>query len=124
REYMHAAQSYGMRNNALPPAAGFPDSTIFQALGRAGADGRCFYTDVPVAALWGRPGLARSGQVQEYYERCAAGTLPALSFVDPSFLNEGGGTSGDEHPHGDVRTGQAYMADVVHAFMESPQWKR
>jgi phospholipase C len=23
-----------------------------------------------------------------------------------------------------VRTGQAFMADVVHAFMESPQWKR
>jgi phospholipase C len=25
---------------------------------------------------------------------------------------------------GDVRTGQAFMADVVHAFMESPQWER
>jgi phospholipase C len=23
-----------------------------------------------------------------------------------------------------VRTGQAFMADVVHAFMESPQFKR
>jgi phospholipase C len=79
---------------------------------------------VPVAALWGAQGLARSSRVEEYYARCAAGKLPALSFVDPSFLNEGGGTSGDEHPHGDVRTGQAYMADVVHAFMESPHWKR
>jgi phospholipase C len=34
------------------------------------------------------------------------------------------GLSGDEHPHGDVRTGQAFMADVVHAFMESPQFER
>ena len=32
--------------------------------------------------------------------------------------------SADEHPHGDVRLGQAYMSDVVHAFMESPQWER
>jgi phospholipase C len=39
-------------------------------------------------------------------------------------VNEGGGTSGDEHPHGDIRAGQAFMSDVVHAFMESPQWKR
>jgi phospholipase C len=124
REYMHAAQSYGMRSNSLPPRDGFPDSTIFQALGRAGVDGRCFYTDVPVAALWGRAGLGRCGQVQEYYERCAAGTLPALSFVDPAFEDDGSGTSLDEHPHGDVRAGQAFMSDVVHAFVESPQWRR
>src|SRR5436853_115301 len=58
------------------------------------------------------------------YDRCSNGTPPALSFVDPSFANEGGGTSGDEHPHGDVRVGQAFMSDVVHAFMESPHWKR
>src|SRR5262249_42431423 len=53
-----------------------------------------------------------------------AGTLPAVSFVDPAFNGEDQGTSGDEHPHGDVRTGQAFMADVVHAFMSSPQFKR
>jgi phospholipase C len=68
--------------------------------------------------------LHRSSPVEDYYLRCAQGTLPAFSLVDPSFLKEGGGTSGDEHPHGDVRTGQAFMADVVQAFMESPQWKR
>ena len=47
--------------------------------------------------------------------------------MDPNFggsVGEGPGLSGDEHPHGDVRTGQAFMADVCHAFMESPQWKR
>jgi phospholipase C len=47
-----------------------------------------------------------------------------VSFVDPAFNGEAQGTSGDEHPHGDVRTGQAFVADVVHAFIESPQWKR
>ena len=47
-------------------------------------------------------------------------------FVDPPFKDGGGGDgmSADEHPHGDVRLGQAYMSDVVHAFMESPQWER
>jgi phospholipase C len=52
--------------------------------------------------------------------------LPAVSFVDPNFggsVGEGPGISADEHPHGDVRAGQAFMSDVVHAFMESPQWK-
>jgi phospholipase C len=127
REYMHAAQSYGKTDNSLPSNGtqlGFPDTTIFRALSAAGVSSRYFYTDIPVSALWGAAGLSRSGQVQEYYERAASGTLPAVSFVDPSFNGEGQGTSGDEHPHGDVRVGQAFMADVVHAFLESPQWKR
>jgi phospholipase C len=130
REYMHAAQSYGLKDNTLPFGGkggftlGFPDTTIFAALAAKGVSNRYFYTDVPVAALWGAPGVARSGQVQEYYERCAAGTLPQVSFVDPAFNGEEEGTSGDEHPHGDVRFGQAFMADVVHAFLEGPQFKR
>ena len=99
---------------------GFPDTTIFAALAAKGVSSRYFYTDIPVSALWGAPGIARSSQVQEYYERCASGTLPALSFVDPAFNGEEQGTSGDEHPHGDVRFGQAFIADVVHAFLEAP----
>jgi phospholipase C len=124
REYMHAAESYGKKDNSIPSSPGFPDNTIFAALSKAGVSSRYFFSDIPVSALWGAPGLARSGRVQEYYERCASGTLPAVSFVDPSFANEEGGTSGDEHPHGDVRVGQAFMSDVVHAFLESPQFKR
>src|SRR5947208_13516640 len=128
REYMHAAQSYGAQDNSFPPQVGyqdgFPDTTIFAALSAKGVSNRYFFVDEPVAALWGQPGVNRSSRVEEYYQRCQDGTLPALSFVDPSFANEGGGTSGDQHPHGDIRTGDAYMSDVVHAFMESPQWKR
>jgi phospholipase C len=127
REYMHAAQSYGEKDNSIPANShqlGFPDTTIFAALSRAGVSNHYYYTDIPVSALWGEAGLSRSSQVQNFYEQAAAGTLPSLSFVDPSFNGEDQGTSGDEHPHGDVRVGQAFIADVVHAFMESPQWKR
>jgi phospholipase C len=128
REFMWAAESYGLKNNATPPQAGyptgFPDNTIFAQMENAGLSTRYFFNDLPVSALWGARRLANSSRVEEYYTRAAAGTLPNLSFVDPAFANEGGGTSGDEHPHGDVRVGQAFMSDVVHAFMESPQWKR
>jgi phospholipase C len=128
REYMHAAESYGKIDNSLPPGAsqgqGFPDTTIFAACARVGVTGRYFFNDLPAAALWGAPGVQRSSRVEEYYQRCADGTLPNVSFVDPPFGGADEGVSGDEHPHGDIRTGQAFMADVVHAFMESPQWKR
>jgi phospholipase C len=132
REYMHAAQSYGLIDNDLPPqtqyTTGYPwETTIWHALERAGVSHRYFFVDVPVSALWGVPGLSISSPVAEYYARCATGTLPHVSIVDPYFAGsegEGPGASGDEHPHGDVRMGQAYMADVVHAFMESPQFER
>jgi phospholipase C len=124
REYMHAGQSYGMVDNTTPSGNGFPDTTIFNALSKAGVSNHYYYSDVPFSALWGTAGVARSSQVQNYYEQAATGTLPALSFVDPAFAGEDQGTSGDEHPHGDVRVGQAFVSDVVHAFMESPQYKR
>ncbi|MCW2968025.1 MAG: Phospholipase [Solirubrobacteraceae bacterium] len=131
REYMHAAQSYGQIDNNLPPqtedTTGFPwETTIWHALERKGVSHQYFYVDVPVAALWGAPGVEIASPVADFYTQCAAGTLPHVSFVDPYFAGsegEGPGASGDEHPHGDVRMGQAYMADVVHAFMESPQFK-
>ncbi|MFZ0040790.1 MAG: alkaline phosphatase family protein [Solirubrobacteraceae bacterium] len=124
REYMHAGQSYGMTDNSLPSGTGFPDTTIFAALSKVGVSNQYYYTDIPVSALWGQPGVSRSSQVQKFYEQAAAGTLPALSFVDPAFNGEDQGTSGDEHPLADIRVGQAFVADIVHAFMESPQWSR
>ncbi len=130
RQYMWAGESYGNQSNSLPPQTtheiGFPDNTIFAALDNVGVSNRYFFNDLPIAALWGVPGLLRSSSIVEYYARAASGTLPRVSFVDPNFalsVGEGLGLSGDEHPHGDVRTGQAFMADVAHAFMESPQWK-
>ena len=117
REYMWAGESYGNRDNALPPqtphTTGFPDNTLFAALDKAGVSNRYFFNDVPVSALWGVDRLQGSGSIAEYYERCASGTLPRVSYVDPNFagsVGEGPGLSGDEHPHGDVRAGQAFMA--------------
>jgi phospholipase C len=128
REYMWAAQSYGNQGNDLPvDSAGFPyDTTLFAAVERAGGTVASYFNDLPAAALWGQEGFARASRVEDYYAACRSGTLPNVSFVDPPFKDGGGGDgmSADEHPHGDVRLGQAYMSDVVHAFMESPQWER
>ncbi|HVE69502.1 MAG TPA: alkaline phosphatase family protein [Solirubrobacteraceae bacterium] len=127
RFYMHAAQSFGHKDNYLPvEEMGFPDQTIWAACERAGVSHRYFYSDIPVSVVFGQSAERRSGRVEEYYSHCAAGTLPHVSFVDPPFGPQigAGDVRADEHPHGDVRAGQAFMSDIVHAFMESPQWKR
>ncbi len=123
------AQSYGMMDNSLPfcpdGELGFPDTTIFASL----TDKR----DLEPVLLHRHPGLGAVGGARA---RCArarsrsstSGGAPARSRRSrssiPRFSGEDQGTSGDEHPLADVRIGQAFMADVVHAVMESPQWKR
>ena len=62
--------------------------------------------------------------MSRFYTDAGQGTLPPICFVDPPFLGAANGVSADEHPHGDVRLGQAFMSDVVHAFVESPQYRR
>jgi phospholipase C len=128
REYMWAAQSYGHKGNDLPvESQGFPyETTLFAAIERAGGSVGYYYNDLPVAALWGREGGMRAHRIEEFRVACRTGTLPNVSYVDPPFKDGGGGDgqSADEHPHGDVRLGQAYMSDVVHEFMASPQWER
>ena len=46
--------------------------------------------------------------------------------MDPPFKDGSGGDglSADEHPLGDVRLGQAFQADVVNAFVNSPNYRR
>jgi phospholipase C len=135
RYYMWSAQSGGRQDNT-PPAdqLGNQWETIFDralANNPAGLEGvgvtaRYYNSDLPFSAVWGPRGATWTRPVADYYADCAAGTLPNITFVDPPFRDGGGGdgVSADEHPLGDVRLGQAFMSDIVHAFMESPNWER
>ncbi len=130
RHFQLAAQNGGQKGNELPPetkqTTGFAWETIFDRARERGISFAYYVSDLPVAALYGARGLATVRPVAEFYADAAAGTLPQICFVDPPFRDGGGGNglSADEHPHGDIRLGQAFMSDVVHSFMESPQYRR
>lgn len=47
-----------------------------------------------------------------------AGTLPAVSWIDPHFFVN------DDHPPADIRAGQALVAQVYQALSQSPAWGR
>src|SRR4051794_16433597 len=119
RHYQWGAQDGGTRGNALPPSKpqpGYTWETIFDRAIAHGLTAKYYASDLPFAALYGQRGVSWTHKVQEFYADAQAGRLPNIAFVDPAFLGEDQGTSGDEHPHGDVRVGQAFMSDVVHAF--------
>jgi phospholipase C len=135
RYYNWSAQSGGRTNNNPPSdSLGNQWETLFdRALKNnpanapaTGLTARYYNSDLPFSAVWGPRGIPWTRPVADYYADCAAGTLPNIAFVDPPFRDGGGGdgVSADEHPLGDVRLGQAFMSDVVHAFMESPNWER
>jgi phospholipase C len=124
REYLHSAQSGGIKNNAFPPQVGYPTGftweTIWDRLIAAGVPSRYYFVDLPVTALWGGRLTPITSPAANYFADCAAGTLPRVVFLDPGFVGE---NRTDEHPHGDVRDGQSLVYNYVKAFVESPHWE-
>lgn len=119
RIYQHAAQTDRLDNSitlcTLP--------TIWDRLADHSLRGRYYFSDIPLLALWGTKYLPITRHVTEFLADCAAGTLPEVSFVEPRFLGEAEGLSNDDHPHADIRNGQAFLNMIYEAVTLSPNWE-
>ena len=96
--------------------------TIWDRLAQAGLTGTYYYSDAPFLALWGSKYAAISQPFSQFLAAAAAGILPAVAFVDPRFEDEGSGTSSDDHPHADIRNGEAFLNLIYDAVRTSPNW--
>jgi phospholipase C len=121
RFYMHSAQTDRLSNSGPNPTT-LP--TIWESLAAANVSHRYYYSDVPFTALWGSKYLHMSHPFSDFVDDCASGKLPSVSFLDPAFIDEGSGTSGDDHPHADIRVGQYFLSQVYNAITNSPAWDR
>ena len=54
----------------------------------------------------------------------AAGTLPAVTFIDPNFIDEPDAGDNDDAAPGNVSRGQALVGGIVQALVHSPAWDR
>jgi phospholipase C len=118
RIYQHSAQTDRLDNtlnlSELP--------TIWDRLAERNVEGRYYFSDVPFLALWGTKYLPISRLIGQFFTDCAAGTLPAVCFVDPSFRGEDVGLSNDDHPHADIRNGEVFLNAIYEAVTSSPNW--
>jgi len=126
REYMHSAQSGGIKTNAFPfevegHTTGFTWTTIWDKLRAAGVSCGYYCVDLPAIALWGPRMIPVAHHIERFFAEAAAGTLPRVVFVDPGFTT---GFRTDDHPHADIRAGQKYIFNVFKAFRESPHWDK
>ena len=119
RFYMHSAQTDRLHNGD-PTASTLP--TIWDRLA-AGASRATTTPTCPFIALWGTKYLDITHPLPDFLADCASGDLPEVSFVDPRFVDEDLGTAGDDHPHSDIRVGQAFLNQVYEAITNSPAWK-
>lgn len=120
RFYQHSAQTDRTHNST--DIATMP--TIWDRLADKGVSHAYYYVDVPFLALWGTTYLSIARTWPQFLANAAAGTLPAVSFLDPKFLDEGSGSSADDHPHADIRAGQSFVNQVYEAVSSGPAWPR
>jgi phospholipase C len=118
RVFSHAAQTDRLDNSldlsTLP--------TIWDRLIEKGVSARYYQSDVSFLWLWGAKYLPISAPYAQFLADAAAGTLPSVAFVEPRFIDEGTGTSGDDHPFADIRTGDAFLAEIFDAVANGPEW--
>lgn len=118
RIFLHAAQTDRLDNtlalSTLP--------TIWDRLAEHGVSARYYYSDVSFLWLWGGKYEPISASYEQFLADAAAGTLPAVSYVEPRLLGEEEGLSGDDHPHADIRVGDAFLAETFRAVANGPDW--
>jgi phospholipase C len=123
RFIQHAAQTDRMDDSFTLTAM----PTIWDRLADRGLTGRYYFSDLPFLLLWGplkyfvENPVARP--ITEFFDACATGDLPQVSYVDPRFVGEDAGTSNDDHPHADVRSGEYFLNQIYTAVTQSPAWK-
>lgn len=118
RVFLLAAQTDRLANTLS--LSGLP--TIFDSLSKAGIPWRYYFGNVPFLALWGLKYLTSSSTFDSFLSDANAGTLPAVSFLDPKFTEFDDGLGNDDHPHSDIRNGDAFLSQVFNAVSTGPKW--
>ncbi len=122
RRYLIAATSAGMVDDtASELSTQPPNGTIFEVLEHYGITWRDYYhtTTSPTTGVYlsdpanSSPNLV---SIDTFFTDCAAGTLPGFAIIDPNF-----DTGSEENPQ-DIAQGEAFVAQVVNAVMNSPAW--
>ncbi|WP_394845776.1 alkaline phosphatase family protein [Pendulispora brunnea] len=119
RLYLHAGTSAGKKNNT--PNILTPPKTIWEQMRAAGKSTKNYYagsTPFLPGALPTKLGVTTFAKMDKFFADAKAGTLPALSYIDPDW------SVSDDHPAHDIRLGQSFVSSIYKALSESPQWSR
>ncbi|NGY06009.1 alkaline phosphatase family protein [Solimonas terrae] len=126
RYYMHAGQTNKKDNSTNH----FDLPTVWDALQSVGRTGRYYYGDLAGWAMVSlefsghNPGVGNILPFSRFLDDAASGDLADVTYVDPAMLGEGAGTSNDDHPFADIRSGQVLLNKIYDALRSSPVWDK
>ena len=123
RRFLMAGTAYGAVSTDTkyllgPSPAG---GTIFDLLNAHGISWRDYYSDLPQVGLFKSVFDGNQDKIKpvaDYFTDAAAGTLPAVSYVDAEFEMQS-----EEDPQ-DIQVGEAFSSRVIHAAMDGPGWDK
>lgn len=121
RLFIHAAQTDRLSNSPSPATV----PTIWDRIAATGGrvTGTYYYSNVPFLGLWGSKYISISRTYSQFLSDAASGNLPNVAFVDPWYTTTDDGTGNDDHPHADIRRGDAFLAQTFQAVATGPNWK-
>jgi phospholipase C len=132
RAYLMAATAFGHLTSeetlvypARPLRAVYQPitGTIFDRLDRAQVSWVNYFSDVPQSASFRHPVANPHVQpMTAFFAAAQRGTLPAVAWVDANFGTLNPAAENDEHPGSDLRLGQQFVAQVVSAVRNGPNW--
>jgi phospholipase C len=133
RDYLYAATSMGVTaDHAVKSKIPSADNNVlvFDELEKRGVTWNIYVDHIPhvprVGAFLGAGFISRWKDnhirpMASFHDDARSGTLPQVVFIDANIDEDVNGE--DEHPPGDIQTGQKFVADRVHELFASPQWK-
>ena len=99
-----------------------PADDLGPARRRRRAARRYYFSDVPFTrALGDEVPLDRAARSRSSSSTPPPASCPRCRFVDPRFEDEASGTSGDDHPHADIRAGEKFLNQVYTAVTDQPE---
>ncbi|HEY1945690.1 MAG TPA: alkaline phosphatase family protein [Bryobacteraceae bacterium] len=98
--------------------------TIFDALAKANVSHRYYFNNLPFLSLWAFKYIFSTSLFSNFLSDAASGNLPAVSFVDPNYTLLDDGTGNDDHPHADIRNGDAFLSQIYRALATGPNWAK
>ena len=102
---------------SIPAANG----SIFDRLDAHKISWNVYYQNLPSLLIVPGIGNGRASRIHQYPQfltDAAAGKLPQFTFLDPQY-----DTTSEENPQ-DIQVGEEFVAQVVHALMRAPTWKK
>jgi len=122
RRFLLAGTAFGLIATVVSSITGIPpNGTIFDRLDAHGISWASYATNVPFLYVISdvvKKNPSRMKTIDQFHADAKAGTLPAVSYVDPNIL-----TGTEENPQ-DLSLGEYFVSTVVDSLLKSPAWDR